>query len=77
MESEEIGFFQVNDGAGVPNEQAGILEVDRLGNADNAGDSQFMAPQQGTRLKITAEAGSTLPFYCAIHPWMQGKLKVK
>jgi hypothetical protein len=76
-ETEEIGFFQVNDGAGVPNDQAGVLEVNSLGNDEFAGDSQFMAPQQGTRLKITAAKGSTLPFYCAIHPWMQGKLKVK
>jgi len=76
-ETEEVGFFQVNDGVGVPNDQAGVLEVDKLGNADNAGDSQFMAPGQGTTLKVTAGKGSTLPFYCAIHPWMQGKLKVK
>jgi hypothetical protein len=76
-ETEEIGFFQVNDGAGVPNDQAGVLEVDKLGTDENAGDSQFMAPGAGTRLKITAAKGSTLPFYCAIHFWMQGKLKVR
>jgi plastocyanin len=76
-ETEEIGFFQVNDGVGVPNDQAGVLEVDTLGDATSAGDSQFMAPGQGTTLKITAAKGSTLPYYCAIHPWMQGKIKVK
>ena len=76
-ETEEVGFFQVDDGVGVPNDQAGVLEVDKLGNADDAGDSQFMAPGQGTTLKVTARKGSSLPFYCAIHPWMQGKLKVK
>jgi hypothetical protein len=76
-ETEEIGFFQVNDGAGVPNDQAGVLEVNSLGNDEFAGDSQFFPPQAGTTLKITAAKGSTLPFYCAIHPWMQGKLKVK
>jgi plastocyanin len=75
-ETEEIGFFQVDDGVGVPNDQAGVLEVDSLGNADNAGDSQFIAPGQGTSFKVTAKKGSTLYFYCAIHPWMQGKLKV-
>jgi plastocyanin len=77
MESEEIGFFQVNDGAGVPNEQAGVLEADKRGGPNNAGDSQFMAPGQGTRFKVTAPAGSTLPYYCAIHLWMQGKIKVR
>jgi plastocyanin len=76
MESEEIGFFQVNDGAGVPNEQAGVLEVNSLGGPDTAGDSQFMAPGQGTTFKVTAAKGSTLPYYCAIHAWMQGRIKV-
>ena len=75
-ETEEIGFFQVNDGVGVPNDQAGVLEVDSLGNETTAGDSQFMAPGQGTTLKVTAKKGSKLPFYCAIHPWMQGKITV-
>jgi plastocyanin len=76
-ETEEIGFFQVNDGVGVPNDQAGVLEVDSLGTDEFAGDSQFMAPGQGTTFKVTADKGSTLPYYCAIHPWMQGKLKVR
>jgi plastocyanin len=76
-ETEEVGFFQVNDGVGVPNETAGVLEVDKLGNATNAGDSQFIAPEQGTSFKVTAKKGSVLPYYCAIHFWMQGKIKVK
>jgi plastocyanin len=76
METGEPEIFQVNDGVGVPNDQAGVLEVDKLGNDKTAGDSQFMAPGQGTTFKVTAKKGSVLPFYCAIHPWMQGKLKV-
>ncbi len=32
-ETGDVGFFQVNDGVGVPNDQAGLLEVDSLGNA--------------------------------------------
>jgi plastocyanin len=75
-ETEEVGFFQVNNGAGVPNDQAGVLEVDSLGNDKFAGDSQFIAPGQGTTFKVTAKKGSKLPFYCAFHPWMQGKLTV-
>lgn len=43
------------------------------------GDSAFIAP--GTNgpgsFKVTAPKGSTLYFFCAIHPWMSGKLKVK
>ena len=76
-ETGDVGFFQVNDGVGVPNDQAGVLEVNSLGDASSAGDSQFMAPGAGTTLKVTAAKGSTLPFYCAIHAWMQGKIKVK
>jgi plastocyanin len=75
-ESGDVGIFQVDDGVGVPNDQAGVLEVNSLGNDENAGDSQFIAPEQGTTFKVTAKKGSTLPFYCAIHPWMQAKLKV-
>jgi plastocyanin len=76
QETEEVGFFQVNDGAGVPNDQAGVLDVDSLGNDEFAGDSQFIAPRQGTSFKVTARKGSRLNYYCAFHPWMQGKIKV-
>ena len=34
-------------------------------------------PAEGTTFKVTAKKGSTLPYYCAIHPWMQGKINVK
>ena len=37
-----------------------------------------MAPRQkSTKFVVTAESGSTLPYFCAIHPWMVGKIKVK
>ena len=43
------------------------------------GDSAFIAP--GTNgpgsFKVTADKGSTLYFFCAVHPWMSGKLKVR
>jgi plastocyanin len=42
---------------------------------DQAGDSVFF--QGTTKVKITAKAGTTLRFLCAIHPWMQGKLVVR
>ncbi len=41
---------------------------------DRSGDSVAFS---GTRrARVTARPGSTLNFICAIHPWMQGKLKV-
>ncbi len=42
---------------------------------DQPGDSVFFIKTQ--KLKITAKRGTTLHFICAIHPWMQGTIKVK
>jgi hypothetical protein len=46
---------------------------------DRPGDSAFLAPVQKTKvtLTVTAKAGTTLYFICAIHPWMQAKLIVQ
>jgi hypothetical protein len=48
-------------------------------NVDRPGDSAFIAPTQKAKvtLKVTAKAGTTLYFMCAIHPWMQAKLIVQ
>ena len=55
----------------------GMLEVDTMFTPDVAGDSAFIAPgQKSFSFKVTAKKGSSLYYYCAIHPWMQGKLKV-
>jgi hypothetical protein len=40
------------------------------------GDSVLMPPGGRTSVKITADAGSTLNMICALHPWMQNKVKV-
>ena len=54
-----------------------MLEVDTMFTPDVAGDSAFIAPgQKSFKFKVTANKGSRLYFYCAIHPWMQGKLTV-
>jgi plastocyanin len=63
----------VDDGVADTN---GLLEVDKLSNADGIGDSQYIPAGESISFKVTAKKGSTLPFFCAIHPWMQGKLKV-
>jgi hypothetical protein len=41
------------------------------------GDTWF-TPDRGTRerRKVSARAGKTLYFFCAVHPFMQGKIKV-
>ena len=44
---------------------------------DQPGDSTFVAPHARVRFEVTAPAGATLHFICAIHPWMQGRIKVR
>jgi plastocyanin len=56
---------------------AGAEGFDTLGDEKTAGDSVFFAPGKGTSFKVTAKAGSVLPYFCAVHPWMQGKITVK
>jgi len=43
---------------------------------DSAGDSIVLPPKGKVTFKVTAKAGSTLNFVCAVHPWMLGKIKV-
>jgi plastocyanin len=69
------GVLVVDNGAAVPD--GGTLEVDTGFTPDVAGDSAFIAPNQKTfSFKVTAKKGSKLFYYCAIHPWMQGKITV-
>ena len=54
------------------------LEVDSLGDDKQAGDSEVHRPGEKTiTFKVTAEKGTKLSYFCAVHPWMQGKIKVK
>jgi hypothetical protein len=48
-------------------------------NKGKKGDSWFTGEvKKGTHFtqEVTAKAGTTLYFMCAIHPWMQGSIKV-
>jgi plastocyanin len=59
-------------------DQSAPLSVDTLGTEDAPGDSLLMAPgQKKVSFKVTAAKGSTLPYFCIFHPWMQGKISVK
>jgi plastocyanin len=70
------GVLVVDNGAAVP--EGGTLEVDTPFTPDVAGDSAFIGPDQKTfKFKVTAKRGSKLFYYCAVHPWMQGKITVK
>ena len=53
---------------------------DREGNLHRTGDSVFFKPNKKTwpaTKPVSAKAGTTLHFMCAIHPWMHGVLHVK
>jgi hypothetical protein len=45
---------------------------------DEAGDSIAIegAKHKSISIKVTAPAGTVLHFICAVHPWMQGTIKV-
>lgn len=40
------------------------------------GDSLLLLPHSSIGVHITARAGRTLHYICAIHPWMQGEIHV-
>jgi plastocyanin len=47
---------------------------------DTPGDSLLFGgnlDNQSIRARVTAAPGTTLAYLCAIHPWMQGKIKVR
>jgi plastocyanin len=62
------------------NEQTGdigkpVVDVGQPGY-DAPGDSSVITPKGKISFKVTAKKGSTLYYLCAIHPWMQGRIKV-
>lgn len=70
------GVFVVDNGA--PLAPGAMLEADTPFTPDVAGDSAFIAPDQKRfKFKVTAGKGSRLFYFCAIHPWMQGKIAVR
>ena len=44
---------------------------------DRPGDSIFVPPGGKVSFKVTADEGENLNYICAIHPWMQGKIRVR
>jgi plastocyanin len=60
-----------------PNSDVARVRVD-VGRAgmNTEGDSLFLAPGGRISGRITAGVGSTVRYFCAIHPWMQGSIRV-
>lgn len=45
---------------------------------DGPGNSYYIAPgTKKIKFKVSAKKGTTLYYFCVIHPWMQGKIKVR
>lgn len=61
-----------------PEVEVGPLGWSTMGSLKKEGDSWFSGEKPGgeTDRKVTAKAGTTLYFMCAVHPWMQGSIKV-
>jgi plastocyanin len=55
-----------------------VVDVGQAG-IDQPGDSDArLGPGfKSVTEKITAKAGTTLYYFCAVHPWMQGRIQVK
>jgi hypothetical protein len=58
--------------------EAGKKGWDEQGNLKHRGDSWVSEREgQGFKQKVTAPEGKTLHFICAVHPEMQGKIRVE
>jgi hypothetical protein len=57
--------------------KAGKPGWDTMGTVKKKGDSYFFAKKgQSFEQAVSAKAGTTLYFICAVHAWMQGQVKV-
>lgn len=55
-----------------------VIDVDDGdGEFDDPGDSVLFFHGESVAKQINAPAGTTLYYFCAIHPWMQGTIDVK
>ena len=44
---------------------------------DRPGDSIFVPPGGRVSFRVTADEGENLNYICAVHPWMQGRFRVR
>ncbi len=79
---KEIALWQGAKGNGPPKinpVDVGPAGWSTMGNLTEKGDSWFTGTKPGASFEqqLTAEAGTTIHFICAVHPEMQGSFKVK
>lgn len=73
------GFSPKTERITVNPAKAGLAGWSTMGNASGKkGDSWFSGEKKGGHFsqEVTAGAGTTLYYLCAVHPWMQGKVNV-
>ena len=58
--------------------EVGLEGWDTLGSLTKKGDSWFTGEKPKTSIvqQVSAAAGTTIYFMCAIHPWMHGSIEV-
>lgn len=76
-----IAIWQGARGNGPPTvnpADAGVAGWDTEGSLTRRGDSWFTGSKPRTSIvqQVTAAGGTTLHFLCAVHPFMQGSIKV-
>ncbi len=56
----------------------GFIDAPGTGEGiDGRLDTLFVEPGGSASAEVTAEPGTTLHYFCVIHPWMQGEINVK
>jgi len=53
-----------------------VLDPDGDGEYGTPADSLLIFPGETVSAQINSAAGTTLLYFCAIHPWMQGSIEV-
>ena len=79
MESCDQGICGQFEQGHAPHGEAGpFVPIINVGPAglNQPGDSMLIPPHGSNSAKVTAPAHTTLYFFCAFHPWMQGRIIV-
>ncbi|HVO52818.1 MAG TPA: hypothetical protein VMT37_00240 [Solirubrobacterales bacterium] len=73
------GFNPKTEKISVNPAKAGPAGWSTMGSNKKKGDSWFTGEKKGSSFsqEVTAAAGTTLYFMCAVHPWMHGKVEVE
>src|SRR5262245_55879031 len=60
----------------VDEDQSQFINVSGGAGLDGRLDTIWLPPGTSLTVPVTATSGTTLAFFCAIHPWMQGEIRV-